>query len=254
MPRFLRQQGFTICKDAWLTMCRDQQAKGRQDGAVFGNGAMTLPLALQLALNYSPDALRPMYSSFFQLDAMFDRVVTSATEPMLAQIRLAWWREGLNRDGTTGADQTPLMLEAHHSWGSPALPLVDLVDGWGRLVAGALDSETADAFCNGREAVAAAVAERAGLKIFTDAVRCSARRWSLADLLHRGANTEERDCIRAELRRMPTAAARARLPAELRPFAVLDALGRRAIAKGGTNLADGRGSVAVAMRAGLLGR
>ena len=215
-------------------------------------GTADLPAAMQLALNYAPAQVRPLYATFFELDTLCERTVVSAAKPMFAQIRLAWWREVLGKDVDTDAGRTPLVLEAHLAWNSPATALIALVDGWEHMVEDSFTKEIVTAFCCGREAVAVELAKRAGHAAAADAARIAARRWSLAGLLLGTKDYSGRAYIGREANTLPRTTAR--LPLPLRPFAVLDALSRVALAKGGARLVEGRTSAAVALRAGLLGR
>ena len=50
---------------------------------------------LTLALSYVPSAKRPALRALFAIDAAMGDVVCTSSEPMIGQIRLAWWRERL---------------------------------------------------------------------------------------------------------------------------------------------------------------
>ena len=47
--------------------------------------------------HYWPVELRPAFDALFAIDDVLAEVVTSSTQPALGAIRLAWWREALER-------------------------------------------------------------------------------------------------------------------------------------------------------------
>ena len=57
----------------------------------------SLPPEAELALAWSGPKVRAPLSTALQLDRRLARIVSRTTEPMLGQMRLAWWREALNR-------------------------------------------------------------------------------------------------------------------------------------------------------------
>ena len=56
-----------------------------------------LPPEAQLALAWSHAKVRGPLSIALQLDRRLARIVTRTSEPMLGQMRLAWWREMLGK-------------------------------------------------------------------------------------------------------------------------------------------------------------
>lgn len=93
----------------------------------------TLPAIQRLALAYAPARTRDATLALLALDGRLAGVLRSASEPMLAQIRLAWWRDILGREAAERPSGEPLvaLLEP---WGREAGELVALVDGWEQLV------------------------------------------------------------------------------------------------------------------------
>ena len=61
------------------------------------SGELTENLAdeAQLALAYIGPNLRDALRIFLELDGRLARIVSATTEPMLGQMRLAWWRDAL---------------------------------------------------------------------------------------------------------------------------------------------------------------
>ena len=89
----------------------------------------SLPPARRLALAYAPAAARLPLLAFLALDVRLAGIVRNSHEPMLAQLRLAWWREQLQRDGGAWPEGEPL-LAALRSWDGRHDALVPLVDAW----------------------------------------------------------------------------------------------------------------------------
>lgn len=48
---------------------------------------------LDLALTYIPNSTRALVAALFAVDSALGNVVRTTSEPMIGQIRLAWWRE-----------------------------------------------------------------------------------------------------------------------------------------------------------------
>ena len=65
---------------------------------VIEDTAGPLPDEAKLALAYTQVPLRDPLRVFFELDLRLGRLVSATTEPMLGQMRLAWWRETLVKD------------------------------------------------------------------------------------------------------------------------------------------------------------
>lgn len=62
-----------------------------------------------LATLYFPAALRPAIFALHALDLELARVVATTTEPMIGEIRLAWWREALLKLDVGQAPAQPLL-------------------------------------------------------------------------------------------------------------------------------------------------
>lgn len=167
----------------------------------------------RLALAYAPAAVRTDWETLLLLDARLASVVRGAREPVLAQIRLAWWRERLGEDPAGWPKGEPLLARLA-GWGAAASGLVALVDGWEVL----LGEEGLDvaAFSAGREGAVAALARHRGVEM-TGAAANAARGWALADLAAHLGDGEERAAVLAAL----AGVRGGRVGAALRPVAVL---------------------------------
>lgn len=209
---------------------------------VAGDLIETLPPVQRLALAYAPAATRHALTGFFALDARLAGIVRNSHEPMLAQLRLAWWREALV--GGRSGDPLLALLE---QWPGPRETLTGLVAGWeGMTGAAPLPSAAFLELAEARGAGFAALAE-AG-----EAALRMGRNWALADiaahLSHPAEHLAVLDMARAQDWR------REALPRALRPLAVLHGLAARAISKDVPATAITAFAVLAAMRIGLIGR
>lgn len=85
-----------------------------------------------LACLYAPARARPGLIALFALDCELAQLVASTTEPMLGEIRLAWWRERLQELDAGKAPAQPLLC-ALRDHALPLLPGADLAaleDRW----------------------------------------------------------------------------------------------------------------------------
>ncbi|MCU0891974.1 MAG: squalene/phytoene synthase family protein [Sandarakinorhabdus sp.] len=85
-----------------------------------------------LACLYAAAPARPGLVALFALDAELAHVVATTTEPLLGEIRLAWWRDRLIELDTQPAPAQPL-LQALQARVLPRLSgaeLATLEDGW----------------------------------------------------------------------------------------------------------------------------
>ena len=206
-----------------------------------------LPLS-RLVLAYAPARARPDWLTILALDARLAGVVRQAREPMLAQMRLAWWRDRFAADPATWPKGEPLLRQLA-DWGELATALAQLVDGWEALLGeGPLGEDALGAFAQGRAAALVALSRRLGCPDGT--VPAVGLRWALADLaLHLG-NATERDCAVQILATAPTGG---RVPKAMRPLAVLAGLSERAVKRGAGDALDGPRSLLAAIRLGIIG-
>ena len=56
-----------------------------------------------------PASKRAAIETLWRLDAAFGAVLTTGTEPMISRIRLAWWREALEKLATAPPPAEPLL-------------------------------------------------------------------------------------------------------------------------------------------------
>lgn len=194
----------------------------------------------RVALAYMRGTAREMLAGAFAFDRWLARIVAHAGEPLLAQMRLAWWRDNLSQ-----------AVSGH--WSGQDEALQQLLDGWEQMLGeGLLSDSAARQFAKGRSALFIAVARTAGYEDCLAEVEQAARRWALADAAAHSANRDERAMLTALGKERGLGPAR--LPRALRGLAVLDALASRSLKRGGTPLMDGRCAAICALHVGLLGR
>lgn len=210
-----------------------------------------LPVLQRLALAYAPASVREPTLALFALDTRLGAILRGAREPMLAQLRLAWWREQLRSDPATWPSGDPL-LAALQSWagGREALAgLVGLVDGWEALTGAApLPAAALDSLADARGDAFAALAVLVGAGRDREAARRLGRGWALADLASRLSHPDERQAAARLAAAEPPGGTW--VSRRMRPLAVLSGLARRRSQGDGLS----RTAVLAALRIGLLGR
>lgn len=91
-----------------------------------------------------PVELRPAFDALFAIDDALADVVTSSTQPALGAIRLAWWREALERLDTSPPPPEPRLQAAAVELlprGVTGAMLAELEDGWATLLDEQPDAE-----------------------------------------------------------------------------------------------------------------
>lgn len=207
-----------------------------------------LPPVLRLALAYAPREARGGWLAVFGLDARLAGLVRHAREPVLAQIRLAWWRDRLGEEAASWPEGEPLLAAIGKAVERPAR-LVRMVDGWEALLGEAPLPEA--------DLLAAAKGRSQGLLAalpadVAEAGQGLALRWALADLVAHLSHLEERACALALHSGVDPG--RASLSRSLRPLVVIEGLATRSLQAADSHTPMGLGGLLLAMRLGLLGR
>lgn len=211
----------------------------------------TLPLAQRLALAYAPRRKRDGVLGLLALNARLAGIVRQQGEPVIAQMKLAWWRERFVQDREDWPVGEPL-LALLNRWGGDTRALGHLVDGWEGLLAETLGVEEISQFARGQSLAWAALLDRTESEEQQARVHHAAEQWALADLALNLSDPLERDLALEQLRRAgrdPHPISRA-----VRPLAVLRGLTLRALDRGQADLLDGPGAMAAALRLGIAGR
>lgn len=90
-----------------------------------------------LALTYAPPESRASLAALFGLDDALAALLRSTTEPAVAQIRLAWWRERLSELGLAAPPAMPVLQSVSDqivARGIVGDRLVAIVEGWEVLI------------------------------------------------------------------------------------------------------------------------
>lgn len=210
----------------------------------------SLPPEAELALAWSGPKVRAPLSTALQLDRRLARIVSRTTEPMLGQMRLAWWREALNRP-ISDRPRGDVVLDAiGRDWAGREAALGAMVDGWEVLItAERLENVKIAEFAAGRSAFFPALDP--DLPATTvPRVATAGVRWATADAACAVSDESERAALVAA-GLAPGFAGPRRLPASLRGLAVLEALARRSLVRGGRPMMEGRGAPLAALRAAI---
>ncbi len=211
----------------------------------------SLPLSHRLALSYTPRAFRSDTLCLLALNERLAAIVRQDGEPMIAQIKLAWWRDRFAEYKGDWPVGEPL-LERLSQWEGNTHQLVQLVNGWEVLLAEALGHEEIEQYARGHALSWAAMHDRLGSATDLDSVRLAAKQWALADLAVHLGDPRERAVVQQILAGIPAPGLPLARPA--RPLAVLRALALRAQQRGSTELLAGPGAMLLAMRVGITGR
>lgn len=197
--------------------------------------------AYRFALAYAPQRSRAVIRALFALDTRLGRVGLQASEPMIAQLRLAWWRDQFAKPVGEWPVGEPL-LQSLKSSSLDGASLSALVDGWEAVtVAEDYAADDIAALGKARGEAWKAVAHALDESDAAEAAEACGMHWTLGEWI---------EGLEEDVEASPSDRG---LPRTLRPFAILDRLGQRAIRKRRPVL-DGAGALAIAMRVGIFGR
>lgn len=181
-----------------------------------------------LALSYVPASRRAALRALWELDSALGAVVAGGREPLISRIKLAWWREALERlDREPPPAEPVLQAAAAHILpaGVSGAELAAMEEGWGVLLSTDLLSE-AD--------LTTYAAKRGGLLFRfgatllgggeSESVEAGGEAWALVDLARHSGNQADADAAIAAARRREGPR---RWPSPLRPLGMLAMLARR---------------------------
>lgn len=209
-----------------------------------------LPPEAELALAWSGPDVRARLSVALQLDRRLARIVARTQEPMLGQMRLAWWRDALGRPVAERPKGDAVLDAIGDHWQGREAALVAMVDAWEVLVtAERLGPGEVEAFGTGRGAFFAALGTKDASPELAARLALAGQRWALADAAAGVSDPAERTLLVEA--GTATAFARGRIPGELRGLGVLEGLATRALRRGGRPLMEGRGAPLAALRAAI---
>lgn len=206
--------------------------------------------APRLALVYTPPLHRALVAALLLLDEQFAGFVRNASEPVLAQMRLAWWRDRFAQAPADWPKGNPLLAQ-FAQLGPAARRLEEVVDGWEQLLAERpLDAVGIAAHAQGRAAGWTALATHFGAHVVGGGLESAATRWALVDFAWHDAEVAEREMALDAARAVDPAPA---LPRPLRSLGVLGGLAKHAVTKHRPPLSRAS-DMMIALRVGLFGR
>lgn len=205
----------------------------------------------RLALAYASPDRRDGLALLWALDEQMGAILASVRDPMLAELRLAWWREALEGLARGEAQVDPILRGIAGLPIDPAA-LARLANGWIALLG---DLPLAG------DAIHEHAAERGGV-LFGQAARllggehagleAAGEAWALVDLAARISDAETAAAAR-HMARERLAAVKGCWPRTLRPLAVLTALARRDAMRSGARQQGAPGRLFRAIIAGISG-
>lgn len=206
----------------------------------------------RLAFAYARPQDRAAWTTLATLDQRLGEIVKAAREPLLAQIKLTWWRDQLREENPGTRASEPLLTMIAEQFPGAGEHLASLAEGWACLLtAEQLSQETLRNHVEGRAAGFCALLSVPGVKANVAELLDAARWWILGDCVAGLPDGERQDMLPALAGSLPRELPR--LPRPLRPLAILAALGKHAVAIRAPVLSD-RTSALIALRVGMFGR
>jgi len=183
-----------------------------------------------LALSYVPAARRAALASLWSLDAALGAVLAGGREPMISRIKLAWWREALERLDRERAPAEPVLqaLAGHVlPAGLTGAGLAPMTEGWDALLSPEpLTEEELSLYARAR---GGHLFRHSARLLGGEAAAGTGEKWALADLARHSGNDADAEAAIAAARALPPAP---RWPAKLRPLGMLAALAERDLEPG----------------------
>jgi phytoene synthase len=205
----------------------------------------------KLAFAYLPARHRAAVEALFAIDAAMGDVVRTTSEPMVGQIRLAWWRERLDELDSNEVPAEPRLQAARSELiarGVAGRELAGLERGWVRLFDEfPWDVGTAEAIWFRGRLLFALGAQL--LAKTDDAIEGAGGLWALVDAARHCSDDASREMLTAQARTFARGLGGARFAAPLRPLSMLAALAIRDAFRSGTFEAEGTPGRAAAMLA-----
>lgn len=189
-----------------------------------------------------------LFRATFALDTNLGKTVLGTTEPLIAQIRLAWWRDTLNNLPSLGRDNNPLVDLLRSGWGSDASELIELVDAWESLLS---NPKQPMLFVTGRAAFTESIARKINCHSHVAGANLNGQLWAYADLANFSDEQTRRWAVEngTKVPHIPSLSTPA-----LRPLRVLGGLARRSLERGGEPMLGDRISPLIAFRLAVFGK
>jgi phytoene synthase len=199
------------------------------DLGLVGAGTERLDAERRLALLHAAVAARSALEALWTLDAAIGAVVAAGGQPMIRQLKLAWWRDALRRLDAAAAPAEPVLRAlADHLLrkGIGGEALSELTVGWEHLVGNEpLTADELDSFARLRGGLLfrySAILLGCGS---TARIEEAGEAWALIDLARHSRRDEEiADILAAARIRLPRMG---HWPRALRPLGMLALLAER---------------------------
>ena len=149
---------------------------GTETGAFLAE----LPPPLRLAVVYAPARVRGVWSALLLIDHRLSRAVAGAREPLLAQVKLAWWRDRMRTPASQWPEGEPL-LAALVPFDGERAALEGLIDAWEGLIGDDAGEDETARLVKARANAVAALARMSGCPVDENALELLARRWTVPD-------------------------------------------------------------------------
>jgi phytoene synthase len=185
-----------------------------------------------LALTYVPASRRPAIGALWRLDAALGAVLAGGREPLISQIKLAWWRDSLEKLDAEKAPAEPVLQEvAQHVLpaGVTGAALSPMEEGWAVLLSqDPLTADELEAYASGRGALLFRhSATILGQRLSSEMERAG-EGWALVDLARHSNAADAESAMEAAADRLKET----RWPSRLRPLGMLAALAARDAERG----------------------
>ncbi|HEY5722755.1 MAG TPA: squalene/phytoene synthase family protein [Allosphingosinicella sp.] len=186
-----------------------------------------------LALSYVPSKRRAAVGALWRVDSALGAVLSAGREPMISRIKLAWWRDSLEKLDRERAPAEPVLqavAETVLPAGVNGAELAAMEEGWSVLLSDApLTSSDLETYARRRGALLFACSARLLGGNGEGEVAQAGEAWALADLARHSGNEEDKgSAVKAALKRsIPR-----HWPSRLRPLGMLAVLARRDLETG----------------------
>ena len=127
----------------------------------------------RLAVLYAPRAVQPLWEGFLLLDRRLADAARAGRDPLMIQLRLAWWRDRFAQPCADWPQGEPLLAKLH-GWEPERAALSGLVDGWEARIVG---EDGGAELGKARIAAVCALARMSAARSDDAAVRRAAAEW-----------------------------------------------------------------------------
>lgn len=181
----------------------------------------------RLALAYVPARVRPAIDALWRLDVALGSVLATGREPMISRIRLAWWRESLEKLDREKAPAEPVLQALSANvlpTGVAGAELAGMEEGWAVLLSpDPLTGTDLSTYASARGGLLFRLSARL-LGGEAAMVEAGGAAWALADLARHSGNRTD---AAASLGAAASLDERESWPTHLRPLGMLAMLARR---------------------------